>query len=282
MITGRIPSSGENIPVVGMGSWKTFDVDASPSARARLRAVLEIFFEKGGRLIDSSPTFGRSERVLGELLSEINAQSSVFSVTKVWTPGRRSGISLWEESQRLWRIQHFDLILIHTLVDWQERLHTLQTWKAEGRVRYIGIMRYLALGSMEWRRYGAMEGIMVREPIDFVEFTYNLADRTAEKRLLPLALDRGIAVLANSPFAGGDLFKQVKGKPLPSWAAEFDCSTWAQLFLKFVVSHPAVTCTIAATSNPQHVADNMAAMTGRVLDAPARAGLAEYVLRRAM
>jgi diketogulonate reductase-like aldo/keto reductase len=266
-----LPSSGEPIPAIGMGTWDTFDVGTSRSARVQLREVLRIFFEKGGRLIDSSPMYASSERVLGELLSEINPPPPVFSATKVWIRGQRAGIRQMDESLALWRIPRFDLMQIHNLLDWEKHLETLKEWKAAGRIRYIGIT------TSHGSRHAEMERIMLREPIDFVQLTYNLVDRSAEDRLLPLAQEKGIAVIANRPFDGGNLFRRVRGKSLPPLAAEFDCATWAQFFLKFVVSHPAITCAIPATRRPEHMADYMGAMSGRMPGAVMRGRMTSEV-----
>lgn len=263
-ITKQIPSSGERIPVIGMGTWLTFDEGRSSSARARLRDVLQTFFDRGGRLIDSSPMYGRSELVVGELLPQINPRPPLFAATKVWTPGRRFGVMQMEASQKLWRVPRFDLLQVHNLLDWEGHLETLKDWKSKGRVRYIGVT------TSHGRRHEELERIMLREPLDFVQFTYNLADRSAENRLLPLARERRMAVITNRPLDGGALFDRVRGKNLPAWARDFDCTTWSQFFLKFVVSHPTVTCAIPATSQPAHMAENMGAVVGRLPDAAMR------------
>lgn len=269
-ITRQIPSSAERIPVIGMGTWLTFDVGRSSSDRARLRSVLQTFFDRGGRLIDSSPMYGRSELVVGDLLPQINPRPPVFSATKVWTPGRRIGVMQMQASQKLWRVPKFDLLQVHNLLDWEGHLQTLKEWKANGRVRYIGVT------TSHGRRHEELERLMLREPLDFVQFTYNLADRSAEQRLLPLARERRMAVIINRPLDGGDLFDRVRGKALPAWAADFDCTTWSQFFLKFVVSHPAVTCAIPATSQVAHMAENMGSLTGRLPDSAMRARMAIY------
>jgi diketogulonate reductase-like aldo/keto reductase len=269
-LTKQVPSSGERIPIIGMGTWQTFDAGRSSSERARLLNVLQTFFARGGRLIDSSPMYGRSELVVGELLPHINPRPPLFSATKVWTPGRRLGVMQMEASQKLWRVPKFDLLQVHNLVDWEGHLQTLKEWKASGRVRYIGVT------TSHGRRHEELERIMLREPLDFVQFTYNLADRSAENRLLPLARERRMAVILNRPLDGGDLFERVRGKALPPWAADFDCNTWSQFFLKFVVSHPAVTCAIPATSQVAHMAENMGAGEGRLPDAAMRARMLNY------
>lgn len=269
-ITRPIPSSGERIPVIGMGTWLTFDVGRGAADRTRLRGVLQTFFDRGGRLIDSSPMYGRSELVVGELLPQINPRPALFSATKVWVPGRRFGVMQMEASQKLWRVPKFDLLQVHNLLDWEGHLQTLKEWKASGRVRHIGVT------TSHGRRHEELERIMLREPLDFVQFTYNLADRSAESRLLPLAGERKMAVILNRPLDGGSLFDRVRGKTLPAWASEFDCTTWSQFFLKFVVSHPAVTCAIPATSQVAHMSENMGSAVGRLPDAPMRARMASY------
>lgn len=265
MLTKEIPSTGEPIPVIGLGTWDTFDVGTSSPESDELRDVLRIFFDKGGRLIDSSPMYGSSELVLGELFAEMNPAPPVFAATKVWTRGRTAGESQMEQSLQLWGLQQFDLLQIHNLLDWDTHLDTLTEWKATGKVRYIGIT------TSHGSRHAEMERIMRKELIDFVQFTYSLADRTAEHHLLPLAKEKGIAVIANRPFDGGNLFRRVRRQKFPSWAAEIDCTTWAQFFLKFVISHPAVTCTIPATRQAEHIADYMDAGIGRLPDEQMRA-----------
>lgn len=269
-LTRQIPSSGERIPVVGMGTWQTFDAGRSSSERARLRDVLQTFFDHGGRLIDSSPMYGRSELVVGELLPQIKPRPPLFSATKVWTPGRRFGVMQMEASQKLWRVPKLDLLQVHNLLDWEGHLETLKDWKSKGRVRYIGVT------TSHGRRHDDLERIMLREPLDFVQFTYNLADRSVENRLLPLARERRMAVIINRPLDGGDLFERVRGKALPPWAADFDCSNWSQFFLKFVVSHQAVTCAIPATSQVAHMAENMGALAGRLPDSAMRTRMANH------
>ncbi len=268
-LTRRIPASGEPIPVIGMGTWITFNVGVDARARARLQEVLRQFFAHGGRLIDSSPMYGSAEEVLGALLPQTPGSERLFSATKVWTPGRWLGIRQMENSQRLWGVPRFDLMQVHNLVDWEAHLDTLRAWKQEGRVRYIGVT------TSHGRRHAELERAMMTGVFDFVQFTYNMADREAERRLLPLAAERGIAVLANRPFDGGDLFGRVRGRPLPAFAPEIDCQNWAQFFLKFVVSHPAVTCAIPATSNPAHMLENMGAGFGRLPDAAMRRQMIE-------
>jgi diketogulonate reductase-like aldo/keto reductase len=269
-LTKPIPSSGERNPVIGMGTWLTFDVGRSSSDRARLLSVLNNFFDRGGRVIDSSPMYGRAELVVGDLVPQIKPKPPLFSATKVWTPGRRLGVMQMEASQKLWRVPKFDLLQVHNLVDWEGHLQTLKEWKANGRVRYIGVT------TSHGRRHDELERIMRSEPLDFVQITYSLADRSVENRILPLAREQKMAVIINRPLDGGELFDRVRGKAVPAWAREFDCTAWSQFFLKFVVSHPAVTCAIPATSQPAHMVENMGAGVGRLPDAPMRARMASY------
>jgi diketogulonate reductase-like aldo/keto reductase len=248
-----IPSSGEALPVIGMGSWLTFDVGNLPGEREQRTRVLETFFALGGRLIDSSPMYGRAEEVIGEGLARLGRPSQLFAASKVWTPGRWLGTQQMEASRRLWGVARFDLMQVHNLLDWEAHLETLQEWKAAGRIRYLGVT------TSHGRRHAELERIMRSRALDFVQLTYNVQDREAEARLLPLAQERGIAVIANRPFGGGGLFPAVRGRTLPPWAAEAGCASWAQFFLRYAVSHPAVTCAIPATSQVAHMTDNMGA-----------------------
>lgn len=270
VITKAVPTSCERIPVIGMGSWITFDVGDDPKALATRLQVLRTFFDHGGAVIDSSPMYGSSEAVIGHCLQRIENKSSLFAATKVWIPGRWLGVKQMERSSRLWGVDRFDLMQIHNMLDWQTHLETLKAWKAEGRLRYIGIT------TSHGRRHAKLERVLATEPVDFVQFTYNILDREAEQRLLPLAAERGVAVIVNRPFRRGALFNRVKGRPLPDWAAEFDCRNWAQFFLKFIVSHPAVTCVIPATSRVAHMKENMGAGTGRLPDATMRQRMINY------
>ncbi|MEJ7758586.1 MAG: aldo/keto reductase [Gemmatimonadaceae bacterium] len=269
-ITKIIPSSGERIPVIGMGTWQTFDVGRSAESRAGLRLVLQEFFDRGGRVIDSSPMYGSSEPVVGALLQQMRPRRAAFAASKVWVPGKRLGVSQIESSRKLWSIQRFDLLAVHNLLDWEAHLETLRDMKADGRLRYIGVT------TSHGRRHDLLEQIMRKVPLDFVQFTYNLADRSGEDRLLPLAQERGIAVMINRPLDGGGLFDRVRGKQLPGWAAEAGVQNWAQFFLRFVVSHPAVTCAIPATSQRAHMSENMGAGFGRMPDAAFRRRMADY------
>lgn len=265
--TRPIPSTGERVPVIGLGTWITFDVGDSPASRASLLPVMRGFLASGGRVIDSSPMYGSSEAVVGDLLEQLR-RPAVFSATKVWTLGRWSGAQQVERSLRLWGLDRLDLVQVHNMLDWRTHLPTLAALKREGRIRYLGIT------TSHGRRHDELERAMREAPLDFVQFTYSVADRDAEPRLLPLARDRGTAVIANRPFDGGDLFARVRGRALPGWAAEIDCANWAQVFLKFVVSHPAVTCAIPATSRAEHLAENVGALAGRLPDAALRARIA--------
>jgi diketogulonate reductase-like aldo/keto reductase len=272
-ITKAIPSTGERLPVIGMGSWITFDVGNNSYERAARAKVLRAFFDNGGALIDSSPMYGSAEEVIGEGLKTIKNKEKLFAATKVWILGKRSGIRQMETSQQLWGVKRFDLMQIHNMLDWETHWETLREWKVEGSVRYVGIT------TSHGRRHEDLAKAMAKTPFDFVQFTYNLEDREVEQRLLPLAQERGMAVLINRPFDGGSLFRWVRGKPLPPWAAEFDCTNWAQYFLKFIVSHPAVTCAIPATSKVDHMLENMGAGFGRLPDAAMRKRMIEYFER---
>jgi diketogulonate reductase-like aldo/keto reductase len=260
MHTRIIPSSGELLPIIGCGTWQTFDVGASEDERAPLLEVLRILFAAGGSVIDSSPMYGRSEAVVGELLTQAQAHDKAFVATKVWTHGRDAGIRQMRRSMKLLQDERIELMQIHNLVDWRTHLRTLRAWKAEGRIRYLGITHYTASA------YDNLEAIMRTEQLDFIQINYSLDDRQAEHKLLPLAADRGIAVLVNQPFGGGRLLRNLASVPLPPWASEIGCETWAQMLLKYVVGHPAVTCAIPGTSRPQHMADNCGAGTGILPD----------------
>lgn len=270
-LTKPIPASGERLPVIGMGSWLTFDVGKDPRGLEDRTEVLLAFFEMGGGLVDSSPMYGSSEAVIGYCLERIFEKQSLFSATKVWTWTQSRGREQIEASARLWGVEGFDLLQIHNLLSWEDHLQTLLDLKAAGGVRYIGVT------TSHGRRHDEFETIMARQPIDFVQFTYNILDRRAERRLLPIARERGLAVIANRPFRGGDLFDHFAGRPLPGWAAEFDCANWAQFFLKFIVSHPDVTCAIPATSRLDHMQQNMGALYGRLPDSEMRKRMIRYV-----
>lgn len=269
MLTKPIPSSREPLPVIGLGTWQTFDV-AAPSKS--LEDVLSAFVQLGGRLIDSSPMYGRSESVVGELAAKLGLRDELFMATKVWTSGRRDGIEQMTASEKKLRGK-VDLMQVHNLVDAETHLETLRAWKQEGRIRYIGVTHYTA------GAYGQLAKYLERDDIDFVQLNYSLAEREAERRLLPLAQERGIAVLVNRPFGSGSLFRDARNKPLPSFAHELGATSWAELFLKFVVSHPAVTCAIPATSKVGHLRQNMNAGRTPLPDAAMRKKIAEGLLR---
>jgi aryl-alcohol dehydrogenase-like predicted oxidoreductase len=271
ILTKAIPKTGERLPVIGLGTWQTFDVGGGESARAPLREVLREFVRAGGAVIDSSPMYGKSESVTGELAAELDVQKKVFLATKVWTSGRDAGIRQMRESYKRLRTDKLDLLQVHNLVDYRTQLSTLRAWKEQGKVRYVGVTHYTASA------YDELARVLAREDLDFVQLNYSFAERDAEKRLLPLAAEKRLAVLINRPLAAGNLFSRVLGKPLPPWANEVGCATWAQFFLKFVISHPAVTCAIPATSKVQHLSDNMRAGFGLLPDASARERMARYV-----
>ena len=253
MIGREIPSSREVLPVIGLGTWQTFDIESGSAEQRTLQEVLETFVDLGGRLVDSSPMYGRSEAVVGEISATLKLRNRLFLATKVWTTGKPAGIRQMEESFQKLRASRIDLMQLHNLVDVATQLETLREWKKQGRIRYLGITHYTAGG------HDAVARLVESEPLDFIQINYSVGEREAERSLLPLARERGVAVLANRPFAGGDLFRRVRNKPLPEWAAEINCTTWAQLLLKFVISNPAVTCAIPATSKVSHLRDNMRA-----------------------
>jgi diketogulonate reductase-like aldo/keto reductase len=264
-----IPSSSEELPVVGLGSWITFNVGNDPTARANCAEVMRNFFEMGGRLIDSSPMYGSSQGVIGEGLRKMGMPRGLFSAEKVWTSS--GGAAQIEASRRFWQVPRFDLLQVHNLLAWQEQLPLLLSMKAAGQLRYVGIT------TSEGRRHRDIEQVMRGHRIDFVQLTYNPLDREAEQRLLPLARERGIAVLANRPFREGALLRELQRQPLPAWAREINCVSWAQLVLKFIVSHPAVTCAIPATSKVAHVRENMAAAVGPMPDEAMRQRIAQHI-----
>jgi diketogulonate reductase-like aldo/keto reductase len=266
-----IPRAGESLPVMGLGTWQTFDVGKDEAARAPLREVLREFARLGGRVVDSSPMYGQSETVVGDLAAELGLHKELFLATKVWTSGREAGIRQMEQSFRRLRAQRLDLMQIHNLVDWRTHLDTLRRWKEKGRIRYIGVTHYTESA------YDELARVLETEELDFVQLNYSIAEREAERRLLPLAAERRVGVLVNRPFAEGALFRKVRGKPLPPWAAEAGCASWAQFFLKFIISHPAVTCAIPATSKLQHLIDNMQAGLGPPPDAATRERMARAV-----
>jgi aryl-alcohol dehydrogenase-like predicted oxidoreductase len=263
MIMRKIPSSGEELPVIGLGTSGPFEVGDSSAERAPLQEVLDAFFGAGGRLIDTSPMYSTAERVLGDLLTPAQHQHA-FMATKVWTRGERSGLEQMTRSAELTKTPRLDLIQVHNLLDLDTQLKTLYAWKATGKVRYVGVTHYTLSA------YNDLARVLAKEKLDFVQLNYSPLTRDAEKRLLPLAAERGCAVLVNRPFEDGALFKTVQGKPLPDWAADVDADSWGQLALKFIAAHPAVTCVIPATGKVSHLKDNMAGGRGRLPDARQR------------
>jgi diketogulonate reductase-like aldo/keto reductase len=270
MLTRTIPSSGERLPVIGCGTYRGFDVPLRGSAYERLPGVLEALFSAGGSVIDSSPMYGRAEAAAGALLATSNTHDRAFVATKVWTRGRDAGIAQMQQSMDLLGTGQINLMQIHNLLDWKTHLATLRSWKESGRIRYIGVTHYTQSA------FADLEAVMRAEPLDFVQFNYSAVDRAAERRLLPLAAERGIAVIANYPLASGAALRRVSGRPLPDWAAEIECKSWSQLLLKFVVSHPAITCAIPGTRRPEHMADNARAGIGPLPDEAMRNRIVDY------
>ncbi len=260
ILTRNIPSTGELIPVIGIGTWQTFDVASDVQSRAPLENVMREFVALGGKVIDSSPMYGRSEDVAGEVIAKLKLRDKLFIATKVWTSGKAAGIAQMEASMTKLRAKPIDLMQVHNLLDVEAHLATLSAWKREGRVRHIGVTHYTASA------YDAVAKIIAKHPVDTVQINYSVGEREAEQRLLPLARDRGIAVIVNRPFAGGELFRRLRAMPLPDWAGEIDCTSWAQLMLKFVIAHPVVTCVIPGTGKLDHLRDNMAAGFGILPD----------------
>lgn len=269
--TRAIPSTGELVPAIGLGSWITFNVGNDRAARTDCAEVMRAFFEAGGRMIDSSPMYGSSQPVIGEGLARINRTAGVFAADKVWIGSGARGPGQVEESRRLWRVQRFDLLQVHNLLAWEAHLPTLFAMKSAGQLRYVGIT------TSEGRRHREVESIMASQPIDFVQVTYNLLDREVESRILPLARERRIAVIANRPFREGALLHALQRHPLPPWAAEIGCDGWAQFALKFIISHPVLTCAIPATRSVAHVQQNMGAALGPMPDAAMRQRMAAHV-----
>ena len=260
-----IPSSSEELSVIGLGTSRTFEIDSEAAVQSPLLDVMRAFFDQGGQLIDSSPMYGSAETVTGALLGAVDNKASLFTATKVWTYGKTEGIEQMERSMQRLGVERIDLMQIHNLRDWQVQLETLSEWKQQGRIRYIGIT------TSNGRYHDELETILQNEAFDFVQFSYNIGNRDAEQRLLPIARERGIATLINRPYQRASLFRKVKGRALPGWAADIDCVSWGQFFLKFIASHPDVTCVIPATSKLKHMVDNMAAGYGRMPDAAMRA-----------
>ncbi|WP_290647955.1 aldo/keto reductase [Aquisalimonas sp.] len=268
-----IPGSGEHIPAIGMGTYVTFNVGANQAMRDQLTEVLRTFFDMGGGMIDSSPMYGTAEEVLGDCLDRLDDTDDKFSATKIWTRRTADGETQIDDSLALWGISRFDLMQVHNLVNWQAHLETIRDRKQAGEIRYAGVT------TSHGRRHGELEQILRNEPVDFVQLTYNVLDREVEGRLLPLARERGIAVIANRPFRRGNLFDRVNGAPLPDWAGDYAIDNWAQFFLKFIISHEAVTCAIPATSRVEHMHENMGAMRGPLPDANARREMIAYLER---
>ena len=275
LLMRRIPASGETIPAIGLGTSGPFEVGADEAARAPLREVLRAFFTAGASLIDTSPMYSTAEAVLGDLLTA-EQQAKVFVATKVWTPGsgkaaEQKGVEQMQRSMTLLKHPRIELMQIHNLVDLDAHLRTLRRWKTEGKIKYIGVTHYTASS------YPDLIAIVEREKLDFIQFNYSVVTRAAEKRLLPLCADKGVAVIINRAFEDGNLFSKVQGKPVPPWAAEFGATSWAQVFLKFVLSHTAVTCVIPATGKARNLADNLAAAIGKLPDAKQRAQIVAAV-----
>ena len=268
-----IPKTGELLHAIGLGTWQTFDVGGDANGRAAAREVLARFVKAGGQLVDSSPMYGSAESVVGDLVADLGVESSLFLATKVWTSGREAGIRQMEESMRRMRRVNsgMDLMQVHNLTDVHTQLKTLREWKEQGRIRYLGITHY------HEGAYTELERLIKSEQLDFAQFNYNVVSTAAEERLLPICAEYRTAVIVNRPFEEGALFRSVKGRDLPEWAAEFDCHSWAQFFLKFILSHPAVTCAIPATRNPDYLVDNMGAALGRLPDAAMRRRMVQYM-----
>ena len=269
--TKAIPSTGERLPLVGLGSWITFNVGNDRELQDECAAVMAAFFQSGGRLIDSSPMYGSSQPTIGYGLKKLSYPQALFSADKVWISNPASGPDQIERSRSLWGVPRFDLLQVHNLLSWERHLPALISMKADGKLRYVGIT------TSEGRRHRDIVRIMATQPIDFVQVTYNIVDREVEERILPLAAERGIAVIANRPFREGELIRQFQRRPLPKWASEAGASSWAQFILKFIISHPTVTCAIPATTRVDHVRENMAAATGTLPDDALRRRMAEHV-----
>jgi len=271
LIAREAAAAGVKLPAVGVGTWQTFDVGRNAPERAELKEVLRTLVQAGGSVVDSSPMYGRAEAVLGDLAEEAGLHGSLFIATKVWTRGHAAGSAQMEQSARLLRRPRIDLMQVHNLVDWRTHLETLKAWKSAGRLRHIGITHYHA------GAYDELMSVMRGREFGFAQFNYSMAEREAEQRLLPLAAELGMGVIVNRPFSQGDLFPRVQGKAVPEWAREFDCTSWAQFFLKWILGHPAVTCVIPGTRRVVHMHDNLAAARGRLPDARERARMLEHL-----
>lgn len=266
----RIPKTGESIPAVGLGTWQVFDVAADATETAQARETLKIFVDLGGRVVDSSPMYGSSESVTGQLAAELGVKARLFVATKVWTSGREAGIRQMDDSMRKLRVERLDLMQVHNLVDVQAHLATLRDWKKTGRVRYLGVTHYHS------GAHADLEKIIRPGDVDFVQVNYSLAEPEADRRLLAAAADSRTAVIVNRPFAEGSMFRRIRDKALPEWAREVGCASWAQYFLKWILAHPAVTCAIPGTRNPKHVADNLGAAKGLLPDEATRRRMASH------
>jgi aryl-alcohol dehydrogenase-like predicted oxidoreductase len=271
LITRMAAAPGITLPCVGVGTWQTFDVGRNAPERAELREVLRTLVQAGGSVVDSSPMYGRAESVVGDLAQEANLHGSLFLATKVWTRGETAGIAQMEDSLRALRTPRIDLMQVHNLVDWRTQLKTMKAWQTSGRIRHLGVTHYHS------GAYDELMSVMRGREFGFVQFNYSMAEREAEQRLLPLAAELGLGVIINRPFSQGDLFPRVKGKPLPAWAAELDCTSWAQFFLKWILGHPAVTCVIPGTRLVAHMKDNLGAARGRLPDRAQRARMLEHL-----
>ena len=271
LLKRAIPRSGEALPAVGVGTWQTFDVGAKAPERAELKEVLRLLVASGGSVVDSSPMYGKAEGVAGDLAAELGLRKKLFFATKVWTSGREAGVRQMEQSFKLMRTRRMDLMQVHNLQDVSIHAKTLREWKAAGRIRYLGITHYHS------GAYPGLERLVKTREWDFVQFNYSMAEREAEARLLPACAESGTAVIVNRPFSQGHLFPRVKGRELPAWAAEFDCASWAQFFIKYILAHPAVTCAIPGTRRVSHLRDNLQAGAGRLPDAATRRRMVEYL-----
>ncbi len=272
ILTRTIPSSGEKLPVIGLGTWQTFDVSDSADEREPLKEVLKTLIAKGGSVVDSSPMYGKSEAVVGDLSTALSLNDMLFIATKVWTQGKENGIRQMKESFRLLHREKIDLMQIHNLTDWQTHLKTLREWKEQGKIKYIGLTHYVNSA------HEKLHSIIEKEQVDFIQINYNMLDRHAADYLLPFAKEKNVAVMINQPFESGSLFQKVKGKKLPEWAREFDCNSWGQFFLKYILSNPAVTCVIPGTSKPHHMLDNLGAAFGKLPTQKQRAEMVKFIL----
>jgi aryl-alcohol dehydrogenase-like predicted oxidoreductase len=269
--TRPIPRTAEQLATVGIGTYQTFDVGKGATERAELKEVLRLFVRQGGSVVDSSPMYGRSEGVVGDLAAELELQRALFIATKVWTRGEQAGIAQMEDSFRLLRTERIDLMQVHNLLDWRTHLKTLKAWKSAGRLRYIGITHYHA------GAHADLMAVLRTREFDFVQVNYSMVEREAELELLPLCAELGVGVIINRPFSQGDLFPRVRGKALPAWASEFECVSWAQFFLKWILGHPAVTCVIPGTRRIAHLNDNLGAARGALPDQAVRRKMLEHL-----